>query len=73
METELSKFVWKLKRQGKPYEINWKIIANPPKSTDPHRCCLCLEEKIRIMTFKNNRLLNKRNEYLNACRHTPQN
>ena len=68
-ETELSKYIWKLKRQGTPHNIKWSIIANPPAATTADRCHLCEQEKLQIMTFKRNPLLNKRSEYLNTCRH----
>ncbi|KAJ8048904.1 hypothetical protein HOLleu_01408 [Holothuria leucospilota] len=72
-ETELSKYIGQLKRQGTPYSIKWSIISTPPPgpATPSHRS-LCLEEKFRIMSFTTNRLLNKRSEYLNTCRHSTQ-
>ena len=68
-ETELSKYIWKLKRQSIPHRIKWSIMANPPGSTRTDRCNLCEQEKLKIMTYKEKPLLNRRSEYLNTCRH----
>ena len=68
-ETELSKYIWKLKTKGTNYELKWKIMK---KSNVMKRrsgiCNLCLEEKYSI--FMNKHALNKRSELITKCRHS---
>ena len=70
-KTELSKYIWQLKRENKPYTIKWKIMQNTPGySNISKRCHLCLAEKYQICNFKDrNRLLNQKNELISKCRH----
>ena len=70
-ETELSKHIWKLKKNNVNYSINWKIVKrtsgyNPISKT----CNLCLAEKVAICNFADKKhLMNKRNELVSKCRH----
>ena len=42
-----------------------RSIYNPQTK----RCLLCLNEKLEIATYKEQNLLNKRNEVVSKCRH----
>ena len=70
-ETTLSKYVWKLKEQGKEPSYTWSIVKSVPKySNQTKRCPLCLYEKLTIITYENqDELLNKRTEMISKCRH----
>ena len=68
--TELSKGFWEIKKRNETPKITWKIIriccsCNP----NGKRCFLCLNEKYEIATYKGDKLLNKRTEIINTCRH----
>lgn len=69
-ETELSKYIWDLKTENTDFSINWEILK---KSNTGKRksgmCNLCMEEKLHIISLKNDHLLNKRNELVSKCRH----
>ena len=71
-ETELSKYVWKLKKKNSKFSITWKIISQATTKRRPsNQCNLCLEEKYQILKYsEKNRclLLNKRFE-IRACNH----
>ena len=48
--TTLSKYIWKLKEDGKNFEINWKIFCNAkPFSPVNEQCALCTTEKFYII------------------------
>ena len=68
--TELSKYVWKLKEEGKDYSIKWsiKMRAHPYRSGSK-RCDLCLCEKTFIAMGEQGKMLNSRSEILGKCRH----
>ena len=67
---ELSKYIWSLKDAGTPYTINWSIVAKVKGSTKINYCPLCLTEKYHLIEYFNDiRLLNKKSEFVNACRH----
>ena len=70
-KTELSKYVWQLKRRNTPFKITWKILqATAGYSNISKKCNLCLAEKFHICNFKDrDRLLNKKNELISKCRH----
>ena len=69
-QTELSKYIWQLKRAGTAYEIKWTIIRRaPPYSINSKRCDLCLTEKMLLATANRSSLLNKRSELVSKCRH----
>ena len=62
-ETELSKHIWALKDNNKPFDIKWRIIKQcRPYSNVSNKCNLCLFEKFIIICRKNLCSLNKRNE-----------
>ena len=69
-ETELSKHIWALKDNNKPFNIKWRI-SKPcrPYSNVSNKCNLCLFEKFIIICRKNLSSLNKRNELASSCPH----
>ena len=68
--TGLSKHVWNLKRENKPFEISWFIasLATPYKK-ETNKCQLCLTEKTLIILADKTLSLNKRHEIMSKCRH----
>ena len=68
--TTLSSYIWKLKKQGIPYNITWKVITRS-RSFDPttRSCQLCLKEKYYIMFRPEGASLNDRRELYATCRH----
>ena len=59
-ETELSKYIWKLKNDKRTFVIKWGIVKQIPAGS--RKCRLCLEEKLLILKGRNKNILNK-------CRH----
>ena len=69
-DTELSKHIWALKDNNKPFDIKWRIIKQcRPYSNVSNKCNLCLFEKFIIICKKNLCSLNKRNELASSCPH----
>ena len=72
-DTELSKMVWKLKRDNKQPKVTWKIIHHcAPINRNSLRCNLCLNEKLEIALTKSNdneSIINSRSELVSKCRH----
>jgi len=69
-ETELSKYIWTLKDNNKPFTIKWRIIKQRrPYSNISNKCNLCLFEKFVIICKKSLCTLNKRKELASACPH----
>ena len=73
-ETELSKYIWKLKTDNRAF-IQWSIVKRvAPYTAGSRRCNLCLEEKLLIMKAKNKHFLNRRSEFffeVPTCNKTP--
>ena len=68
--TELSKYIWKLKREGKIFRVRWDILRKAPAYSNlSRRCDLCLTEKLMIISADKSTLLNKRSEIISKCRH----
>ena len=68
--TELSKYFWDLKDNGKNAKIEWSCLKNVYGRSCASFCRLCLEEKLHILEFNDQEnLLNKRSEFVNKCRH----
>ena len=68
--TELSKYIWKLKREGKIFRVSWDILKRAfAYSCVSKRCDLCLTEKLMILSADKPTLLNKRSEIISKCRH----
>ena len=72
-DTELSKFIWNLKRKNVDYSVDWEIL----KKSNTYKCAsgqcnLCMEEKLQILCSRPDRtciLINKRNKLVSKCRH----
>ncbi len=68
--TELSKYIWSLKRKSQNFKIKWSVQCHSqPYSPENKRCDLCLTEKLSILSADKSRLLNKRSELISKCRH----
>ena len=68
--TELSKYVWELKRRQEDFSVKWRICNRArPYNNQSKRCDLCLTEKLRIMTSDKSTNLNKKSELVSKCRH----
>ena len=69
-ETELSNEIWWIKNSGHHPKVKWEIVKKcVPYSPQTKRCLLCLNEKFEIAAYKEQNLLNKRNEIVSKCRH----
>ena len=70
-ETELSKYIWRLKETKTKFNIKWSILRRTSGfSNITSSCNLCTSEKLSICNFKDKKnLLNKRNELISKCRH----
>ena len=72
-ETELSKFVWQLKRKNINFKVNFEILSHEkPYQRDTGKCAMCSKEKIEIVrNIKTNRAksLNRRWEIYRKCLH----
>jgi hypothetical protein len=50
-ETELSKYIWKLKQNGRPFTLTWSILRHAaPYSSGGKQCSLCTQEKLQSVT-----------------------
>ena len=68
--TELSKYIWSLKDAKIQYSIKWLIVERVCWKTKIDRCPLCLGRILHLIEyFDDIRLLNKRSEFINHCRH----
>ena len=69
-ETELSKFIWKLKEDQVGYNINWRIVDRAPTFNPITRVCkLCTLEKYYIVYQPNSATLNHHDEIFKPCPH----
>ena len=69
-ETELSNEIWRIKNSGHHPKVKWEIVKKcVPYNPQTKRCLLCLNEKLEIAAYKEQNLLNKRNEIVSKCRH----
>ena len=69
-DTELSKYIWKLKDANTSYSLKWSVEkAATPYKYGTRKCDLCLREKVAIIRANPNGLLNKRTELISKCRH----
>ena len=66
-DTELSKYIWSLKKSNRPYKIKWTILKHSSAyRSGRNQCNLCSDK------FKKNSLLNKRSEIFSNCVHKKQ-
>ena len=69
-DTELSKYLWKLKEENADYNLQWSIKAYAsPYKCRTRKCDLCLTEEMIIDRSDRKKLLNKRTELFSNCRH----
>ena len=67
---ELFKYICSAKDAGRPYTINWSIVAKVKGSTKINYSPLCLTWKYHLIEYFNDIcLLNKKSEFINACGH----
>ena len=68
--TELSKYVWSLKDEGKNPTIRWRIIKTIRSKARSNYCKLCLSEKLIIInSLDDPDVLNTKSEFISKCRH----
>ena len=69
-ETELSNEIWRIKNSCHHPKVKWEIVKKcVPYNTQTKHCLLCLNEKLEIAAYKEQNLLNKRNEIVSKYRH----
>ena len=67
-QTELSKYIWNLKRERKIFRVCWGILRKSPVYSDlSKKCDLCLTEKLMIIFANKYTLLNRRSELISKC------
>ena len=73
--TELSKYIWQLKRNKKIPSTEWKIVKKVfCVDAKSNYCLLCLKENYFIINYPHEEiLLNKRSELISKCRHENKN
>jgi len=68
--TELSKYVWSLKKESKSPIITWRILKHVRGNPQSNYCKLCLNEKFYIInSLEDVNLLNSKSEFISGCRH----
>ena len=68
--TELSKYVWSLKDDGKTPSVNYEILYQVQGKPSVSFCRLCTTEKLVIIeNLDDSNFLNKRSEFISKCRH----
>ena len=69
--TELSKLIWKLKRESLEYSIKWSMVRRAkPYHAGSKFCNLCTSEAIQIAYFAGEEtLINAKDEVINNCKH----
>ena len=66
-ETTLSSYIWKLKIENTPNNIEWKILAKASDySLSTRQCRLCLTEKFIIMNKPEHSRLNSRKNFVHT-------
>ena len=68
--TKLSQYIWDLKNDEKNVEISWEIqCKSRPYKCGSRKCDLCTSEKFEILKSDPSKILNRRTEIANKCRH----
>ena len=68
--TELSKYYWKLKDEGKNPSIKWSVVRRIKCNFDVRSgCSLCSTERYELARANKDKLLNVRNERKRICPH----
>ena len=69
-DTELSKYLWKLKEENIDYNLQWSIKGYASLyKRGTRKCYLCLTGKIIIARSGPKKYLNKRSELVSKCSH----
>ena len=69
-DTELSKYLWKLKEENADYNLQWSIKAYAsPYKCGTRECDLYLTESLIIARSDPKKLLDKRTGLVSKCRH----
>ena len=59
-KSEIANEVWRIKDRGGNPNVSWRIIKHQPGYNPiSKRCRLCLSEKLHILEYKGDNLLNK--------------
>ena len=67
--TELTKYIWKLKNNYIKFNIQWKVVDKVYGKANSTMCKLCLTDKLWIIHHINdNNILNKKSELINKCK-----
>ena len=73
-DTELSKYIWDLTSAHKVPSIKWWMVRKIHGNAKSDFCKLCLTEKYFILNnLGDNKLLNKKSEFVYKCRHQKKN
>ena len=68
--TTLSVYIWKLKDEGKNFEVSWRIIDRAPAyNYASKQCGLCRKESFYILYRPQLSTLNKNHEVFKICKH----
>ena len=63
-DIELSSEVWWIKKSGQEPVITWEIVQKCSSySPNSKKWCLCLNEKLEIVTYQGNMLLNNKQDW----------
>ena len=69
-DTELSKYVWKLKEKNVTRSIKWRVIKAVHTNAKSNFCKLCLMEKFYLINSLDDvKVLHQRSELISKCRH----
>ena len=69
-QTELSEYIWGLKRDNVTWNIKWRKICNETHyNTSTGRCLLCLREKLEISKIDQSISINRKSEMYKNCVH----
>ena len=67
---ELSRYVWKLREQGKDAEVRWEVLKRcQPYRSGKRECDVCNTEKLQILRHMGPGCVNLRSELNNKCLH----
>ena len=69
-QTTLSTYVWNLRDQGVPFDMEWSVIDRAPAfNPTSYVCRLCTLEKYHILFNRQGATLNQRSEFFSKCWH----
>ena len=69
-DTQLWSELWKIKASKEEPVLEWKILGQyEPYNVNTKRCLLCLNERLQVVIYRGNNMLNKLTEIINKCRH----